>query len=260
MLDKSHPETSAPSSRGVVFFVSLAFYLTHCLCSASEPDKVDFNFQVRPILADRCFKCHGPDEKARKGKLRLDVAESAYAVRATDKPSRAIVPSHPEQSELVRRITSTDEDERMPPAASNLTLSEEEKQVLTRWIEQGAEYQPHWAFIPVQKPAVPARRTTGELNSIDAFVIDNLARERLSLSPEASRETLIRRLSFDLRGLPPSLEEIDAFLGDASPDAYERVVDKFLASPAYGEHLANDWLDLARFADTYGYQNDVARD
>ncbi len=240
---------------------ALSFGATQALVAADASDKVDFNFQVRPILADRCFKCHGPDEKARKAKLRLDLPESAYAIRDAEKQRRALVPSHPEQSELFRRITTTEDDDRMPPAASNLSLSDPEKELLRRWIEQGAEYQPHWAFLAVQKPAVPAVKEPWQIKDpIDAFVINRLARDGLQLSPAASRETLIRRLSFDLRGLPPSLEEIDRFLADSSPDAYEHLVDKFLAAPAYGEHLANDWLDLARFADTYGYQNDVERD
>jgi hypothetical protein len=239
----------------------LAWTASRHVWAADASDKVDFNFQVRPILADRCFKCHGPDEKTRKAKLRLDLPESAYAVRDPQKQRRAVVPSHPEQSELVRRITTSNEDDRMPPAASNLMLSSQEKEMLRRWIEQGAEYKPHWAFIPVHKPAVPALKQFSQArNGIDAFVLERLRREGLALSPEASRETLIRRLSFDLRGLPPSLQEIDEFLADKSSQAYERLVEKFLASPAYGEHLANDWLDLARFADTYGYQNDVARD
>jgi hypothetical protein len=238
-----------------------AFTGSSKLFGAEASEKTDFNFQVRPILADRCFKCHGPDEKARKAKLRLDLPESAYAIRDPQTGKRAIVPRHPEQSELAKRITTSDDDDRMPPVASNLTLTGEEKELLQRWIEQGAEYKPHWAFIPVRKPAVPAPKEQARArNPIDAFVLNRLAREGLGLSAEASRETLIRRLSFDLRGLPPSVQEIDDFLADSSQNAYERLVDKFLAAPAYGEHLANDWLDLARFADTYGYQNDVERD
>ena len=255
-----------PSSKPVwhgVILASAVFISTFCgnIFAADGSEKVDFNFQVRPILADRCFKCHGPDEKTRKAKLRLDQPESAYAVRDPQKNRRAVVPFHPEQSELVRRITTTDEDDRMPPAASNLTLTDEEREVLRRWVVQGGEYKPHWAFIPVHKPVVPAlKKSSRARNPIDAFVLDRLRHEGMKPSPEASRETLIRRLSFDLRGLPPSIAEIDEFLADKSRKAYERVVDKFLASPAYGEHLANDWLDLARFADTYGYQNDVGRD
>ncbi|HZR19714.1 MAG TPA: DUF1553 domain-containing protein [Verrucomicrobiae bacterium] len=247
---------------GVVLLVAWIFMAHDQGVGAAEAsDKVDFNFQIRPILADRCFKCHGPDEKARKAKLRLDQPESAFAVRDPQKHTRAIVPSHPEQSELVRRINTKDDDDRMPPPASNLSLNDEEKELLGRWVAQGAQYQQHWAFISVQKPAVPKPEDpTAAHNPIDAFVTERLAREGLHLMPEASRETLIRRLSFDLRGLPASLQEIDEFLADQSNNAYERVVDRFLASPAYGEQLANDWLDLARFADTYGYQNDVGRD
>jgi hypothetical protein len=227
----------------------------------AAPEKVDFNFQVRPILADRCFKCHGPDVKSRKAKLRLDSAEGAYAVRDAATGKRAIVPQHPEQSELYRRISAKEPDDRMPPAASNLTLTSEEQELLRRWIEQGAEYKPHWAFIPVGKVAVPKGSPGVHVaNPVDAFVLNRLERERLKPSPRASRETLIRRLSFDLGGLPPTLQEIDAFVADTSPKAYEKVVDRLLASPAYGERQANDWLDLARYADTYGYQNDVERD
>ena len=263
MLSTSGPKArrSTLRRRQRLLHLLLTWLLPLSLFAGTDAAKVDFNFEVRPILADRCFKCHGPDAKARKAKLRLDEAESAYAVRDPQKQRRAVVPFHPEQSELVRRITTTDDDDRMPPPASNLTLNEDEKQLLQRWIAEGAEYQPHWAFIPVRKPAVPAvPNATQVRNPIDAFVVKRLEREGLKLSPEASRETLIRRLSFDLRGLPPSLEEIDAFLADSSAEAYEHLVDKFLASPAYGEHLANDWLDVARFADTYGYQNDVQRD
>lgn len=229
--------------------------------SPNSKDKIDFNFQVRPILADRCFKCHGPDEKARKAKLRLDLPESAYSIRNTNKQTRAIVPSHPEQSELVRRITTSDDDDRMPPPASNLVLTPEEKELLRRWVAEGAEYKTHWAFSPVHKPVIPSLEQNPQVrNPVDSFVLARLEKEGLTFSPEASRETLIRRLSFDLRGLPPTLQEIDEFLTNNSPKTYEQTVDKFLASPAYGEHLANDWLDLARFADTYGYQADVGRD
>jgi len=230
------------------------------LFAADAPAQPDFNFQVRPILADRCFKCHGPDAKARKAKLRLDLAESAYAVRDEPTGRRAVVPHHPELSELYRRITATDDDQ-MPPATSNLSLSDAEKEVLRRWIQAGAEYKPHWAFIPVGEVAPPKPGNAALVrNPIDAFVLARLESEGLGFSPEADRETLIRRLSFDLRGLPPTLEEIDAFLADPSANAYEKLVDTLLASPAYGEKQANVWLDLARYADTYGYQADVDRD
>ena len=261
--------------------------------TAETTGNVDFNFQVRPILADRCFKCHGPDEKARKAKLRLDLSESAYAIRDPKTGTKAIVPGHPEQSELYRRITATDDDDRMPPPASNLSLNDKEKELLKRWIKEGAQYKPHWAFIPVGKVAVPklAMRIAASFNKssplpdplpsgwgegedhaaaragasqarnpIDSFVLTRLAREELKPAPEAPRETLIRRLSFDLRGLPPTLQEIDDFLADTAANAYEKLVDRLLASPAYGEQQARQWLDLARYADTYGYQSDVERD
>jgi hypothetical protein len=156
--------------------------------AATSADPVDFNFQIRPILADRCFKCHGPDEKARKARLRLDAPESAYAVRDKDKGTRAIVPGHPEQSELCRRITAADDDDRMPPPASNLSLSGEEKELLRRWIAQGAVYKPHWAFIPVGTVPVPEPTDAAQVrNPVDAFVLARLASEGLQLSPEAPR-------------------------------------------------------------------------
>ncbi len=258
----SRPSSKLRFSRlalAVVFFV---VGLVSFALNAVEPaEKVNFSFQIRPLLADRCFKCHGPDDKARKGKLRLDLAESAYAIRDAEKREAAVVPSHPERSQLCWRISTTNEDDRMPPAASNLSLSSEEKELLQRWVKQGAEYTPHWAYIPIQKPSPPKLADDSPAqNPIDAFVLAKLQRENLKPSPEATRETLIRRLSFDLRGLPPTLEEIDAFLADKSRDAYERLIEKELASPAYGEQQASLWLDLARFADTYGYQSDVDRD
>jgi len=244
----------------VLFWFFLVFFIS-AAPAAPGPDKLDFNFQIRPILADRCFKCHGPDDKARKAKLRLDSAEGAYALRDAATRKRAIVPHHPEQSELMRRITAKDPDDRMPPLTSNLTLNSEERELLRRWIEQGAEYKLHWAFIPVAKVTVPTPLPGAHVaNPIDAFVLSRLEREGLKPSPAAPRETLIRRLSFDLCGLPPTLQEIDAFLSDTSPKAYEKLVERLLASPAYGEQQANSWLDLARYADTYGYQNDVERD
>jgi hypothetical protein len=262
MLSKSPPEARFSRCHltftGPLVAVGLAL-LSSCVVHAGEAkDRVDFNFEVRPILADHCFKCHGADEKSRKAKLRLDQAETAYAFRDKDTGRPAISRGHPEGSELYRRITSSDDDERMPPPASKLTLTDAEKEVLKRWIAQGSEYRPHWAFIPVGEVPVPTLKDKSQVrNPIDAFVLERLSGEGLRLSPEATREALIRRLSFDLRGLPPSLPEIDDFLADESPDAYEKVVDKFLASSAYGERVANVWLDLARYADTYGYQADV---
>jgi hypothetical protein len=227
---------------------------------AGEPGgRTDFNFDIRPLLSDRCFRCHGPDEGARKRKLRLDVRE--VALGRLESGRVPIVPGKPAESEVYLRITAGDASKRMPPADSNLSLSPAEIDLIRRWIEDGAEYRRHWAFIPVGDPQVPKPRDgTTARNPIDLFVLDRLEKEGLAPAPEASREALIRRASLDLTGLPPSAGEIDAFLADGSPDAYEKVVDRLLASPAYGEARAAEWLDLARYADTYGYQSDVDRD
>ncbi len=215
-----------------------------------------FNQHIRPILSDRCFNCHGPDEKARKGKLRLDTSEGSR--KALDDGWQVIKPGDVDHSELLRKINSPDPDEVMPPPESNLTLSAQEKSLLKQWVLEGAEYQGHWAFIPVpEKGAVP---NSDFANPIDAFVAAELKTEGLRLAPEADRHTLIRRLSFDLTGLPPTPEEIKTFVRDTSPTAYDDLLARLLASPHYGEQMAVGWLDLARYADTYGYQADVDRD
>jgi Protein of unknown function (DUF1553)/Protein of unknown function (DUF1549)/Concanavalin A-like lectin/glucanases superfamily/Planctomycete cytochrome C len=266
MVVVSSLKTRCFVGRASVAWVLLALPLalgTDCLRGASvqTPERVDFNFQIRPLLSDRCFKCHGPDEKSRKAKLRLDVAEVAYALRDAETGKRAISPGRPLESEVYRRITASDPDDIMPPPKSGLSLRTEDKELIRRWIEQGAEYKAHWSFIPVQAQAVPHPAEQSQVrNAIDAFVVTRLEPEGLKPAPEAPRETLIRRLSFDLTGLPPALEEIDSFVHDSSADAYEKLVDRLLASPAYGERCATDWLDLARYADTYGYQNDFERD
>jgi hypothetical protein len=228
--------------------------LTPFFAPAAEAGRVDFNHQIRPLLSDRCFTCHGPDENARKAKLRLDLPPPAG--------SKLIVPGKSSESELLRRITASDPDDLMPPPDSKLSLKPDEIALIRRWIDQGAEYMAHWAFIPLQKTSPPEIEDPDGFvrNPVDAFVLKRLLREKLKPSPEASRSTLIRRLSFDLRGLPPSPEEVSEFIADASPDAYEKLVGRFLDSPAYGEQMATAWLDLARYADTYGYQNDVERD
>jgi len=225
------------------------------LPSASPPARVDFNYHIKPLLSDRCFACHGPDEKARKGKLRLDTKEGAF--KALDDGMFVIKPHDPSHSEIVRRISSTDPDEVMPPPTSNLALSRDEIALLRRWVEQGAEWKKHWAFIPVGDVPPPAvKNRKWPRNDIDRFVLARLESERLKPSPEATKERLLRRVTFDLTGLPPTLAEIDAFLADKSPGAYEKVVDRLLASPAYGERMAVEWLDVARYADTHGYQAD----
>jgi hypothetical protein len=225
---------------------------------AGLPETVDFNFHVKPILSDRCFKCHGPDDAARKAGLRLDTAEGPYA--KLESGTRAVVPGRPRRSELVRRILSDDPDVMMPAPESHLTLSDYEKALLIQWVDEGAEWRPHWSFTAAVQPTVPdsGPQTTAR-NEIDHFVLARLAAHGLSASPEASKETLIRRVSLVLTGLPPTVDEVDAFLGDPSADAYTRVVDRLLASPAYGERLATEWLDVARYADSHGYQDDGMR-
>ncbi len=220
-------------------------------------ERVSFNHQIRPLLSDRCFRCHGPDEKARKAKMRLDTPEGAH--RALDDYWFVIKPGDPSKSALVERIHHEDPDEMMPPPESHLTLSADERRLLVRWIEQGAEYEPHWAFVPVPAAAslVPLGATG---HAIDALVGSRLAREHLAPQAPAEPAVLLRRLAFNLTGLPPTPADLDAFLADTMPGAYQRAVDRFLASPAYGERMAMDWLDLARYADTYGYQADVERD
>ena len=223
------------------------------------PDVVDFNFDVRPILSDRCFKCHGPDDRVRKAGLRLDTRNGPFTKLASG--HTPVVPGSTRRSELVRRILSTDPAVMMPAPESHLTLSDTERAVLVRWIEQGAVWKPQWSLIPPVK-ASPPRVTDARPghNEIDAFVVSALARHGLKPAPEADSETLIRRVTFDLTGLPPTLDEIDAFVRDTSPDAYARVVDRLFASLAYGERMAVDWLDLARYADSHGYQDDGMRD
>ena len=228
-----------------------------CVCAHSAPPgKVDFNADVKPILSDRCFNCHGPDAAKREGDLRLDLKAGVLGADG----SGVITPGDPESSELYRRIASSDEDERMPPADSKLALTKDEIALIGRWIEQGAEWQEHWSFVPPISPPVPSVADAAwPKNKIDRFVLSRLEREGLRPAVEASREKLIRRLGFDLNGLPPTLEEIDAFVADRSPDAYEKVVDRLLASSRYGERMAASWLDVARYSDTYGYQVDRDR-
>jgi hypothetical protein len=229
---------------------------TALLRAAPEPDL--FNSQVRPILARHCFKCHGPDDKARKAKLRLDVR--AEAVRPRGSGKRPIVPGQPDASELLRRVLSTAEDEVMPPPSTKNPLTAEEKAVLKRWIAAGAEYTPHWAFVPPRQAPLPrVRQADWPRNAIDVFVLARLEAEGLRPSPLADRYTLARRVFLDLIGLPPTPEEAEAFVQDHAPDAYERLVDRLLASPHYGERWARRWLDLARYADTNGYEKDRPR-
>jgi len=223
----------------------------------AEPTRIEFNRDIRPILSDTCYTCHGPDAAKRATELRLDQQESALGDLGG---YRAIVPGNLDESELWQRVISDDPNERMPPANSGRQLTAGQIELLRRWIEQGASFQTHWSFIPVERPPVPeVTRKDWIRNPIDAFILARLEREGLSPSPEASKETLIRRVTLDLTGLPPTLEEIDAFLADESPDAYERLVDRLFASPRYGERMVLEWLDAARYADSNGYQTDGTR-
>lgn len=224
------------------------------------PKTIDYIFDVKPILSDRCYLCHGPDEGTREAGLRLDTKEGAFRAIGKDLDRYAIVAGKPEESRLVYKITSTDPQQIMPPPTSNLTLTEYEKQVLIKWIEQGAEWKTHWSFVPPQKKEIPKiNNEEWATNTVDYFIIKRLEQEGLTPSEEASKEKLIRRVYFDLTGLPPTLQDIDAFLKDKDANAYEKVVDKLLASNAYGERMASMWLDVSRYADTHGYQDDLER-
>ncbi len=224
--------------------------------------KVDFNLQIRPLLSDRCFKCHGPDETARKAKLRLDTEEGARRTLDEAGHRRAFAPGDLAGSDGWLRMMTDDPDDKMPPPESKLSLSAEELDLIRRWIEEGAVYAATWwSFTPVTTVPVPPAPGGGDAaHPIDRFVRHALGHAGLEPSPEATRETLIRRVALGLTGLPPTLSEVDAFLADETGEGYERVVERYLASPRYGEHMAREWLDLARYADTFGYQADVEVD
>ncbi len=223
------------------------------------PTVVDYNFHIRPVLSDKCFACHGPDKNAREADLRLDTEEGAYKALVETAGMHAIVPGHPDQSEAYRRIISDDESIRMPPASSNLTLTDYEAKLIERWIRQGAIYKPHWAFVPPEKPPIPEVDRDWPVNEIDYFVSEKMRMVGLKPNPEAEKHHLLRRLSLDLTGLPPTEGQLDRYLSDDSPEAYEKLVDELIASPAYGERMAMHWLDVARYADSYGYQDDDIR-
>ncbi len=233
--------------RSLILSCLLPVVVTDTSIAADPPD---FNREIRPILAEFCWKCHGQDSTNRSASLRLDNRESA--ILSGESGVVAIQPGHPESSELIRRITSLDDSQRMPPESSGKTLSDLQKQILNRWILSGAEFDRHWAFEPPVKPAVPLE--FAEVNAIDAFVAEELKRNGLSFSEEADRETLIRRVTFDLTGLPPSVDDLAR-----TQESWEQTVDRLLASPHYGERMAVDWLDAARYADTNGYFGDKPR-
>ncbi len=232
--------------------------LANLLWSARAVGAIDYNRDVRPVLADKCFACHGGDAKSLKGGLRLDVRERAVAAARSGKV--AVVPGRAEESELVRRMESGDPEEQMPPPDSHKSLSAGERQMLRQWVAEGAEYQAHWSFVrPKQVAPAEVRDAAWNEQAIDRLVWAELARRGMEPAGEADRETLVRRVSLDLRGLPPSLEEIEAFARDGAEGAYGRMVDRMLASPRFGERMAMTWLDLARYGDTNGYHNDSDR-
>lgn len=225
------------------------------------PKKIDFNLHVKPILSDKCYACHGPDKANQKAGLRLDEAEAAYAELPESPGKYAIVPKNLQGSEVFHRILSDSPELKMPPAEFKVELSDYEKAMLIRWIKEGAVYKPHWAFTKPEKPELPQLKSDEEVtHPIDRFVRKKLEVLGLDPSPQADKSLLLRRLSFDLTGLPPSLEDLEAFLADDSADAYEKQVDRLLSSVHYGEKIATDWMDLARYSDTYGYQVDRYRD
>ena len=228
--------------------------------SGKLPDRIDFNFHVKPILSDRCFACHGPDANTREADLRLDLEETAYAALKETPDAHAIVPGKPGESMVYLRITTDDPDLVMPPPSSNLKLTQYEIRLIEKWIRQGAEYEDHWAFLPPEKTELPeVKNKDWPQNEIDYFVLERMERAGLEPNEPADKEHLLRRVSVDLTGLPPDLELMDAFLADDSPEAYEKIVDKLLASPAYGEKMALHWLDVGRYADSFGYQDDDRR-
>jgi mono/diheme cytochrome c family protein len=226
--------------------------------SPADHAKIDFNRDVRPIFSEHCYACHGPDQQKRKAGLRLDVQEDAF--KELKSGSRALVAGDLKNSALVERITSTEEEEIMPPAKHNKPLTAEQIALLQRWVQEGAQWKKHWSFIPPERPELPTvNDRKWPRNAIDYFALARLEKEKLKPEAEADKPTLIRRVTFDLTGLPPTIAEVDAFLADKSRDAYEQLVDRLLASPHYGERMAQNWMDLARYADTSGYHFDGVR-
>ena len=241
-------------------FVSLALLAFQVAQGDDQSAKVDFTTQIKPLLSDRCFLCHGPDEENRQADLRLDQADGLFGELDSDDSQQAVVAGNPGRSALIDRVLTDDSDLVMPPVDSGLTLSESEKQLLVQWVSEGAEWEQHWAFRPVEQPPVPdVNNAEWCSNEIDYFVMTRREAAKFPVTGMADREKLIRRVTFDLTGLPPTLEDIDKFLNDQSENAYETLVDRLLASEEFGERMASDWLDVARYSDTYGYQVDRDR-
>lgn len=240
-------------------------YLQACKGSSTPteeelPDEISYNFDIRPILSDKCLTCHGPDANKRQAGLRLDDPVSAFAALKENPSAHALVAGKPNKSEVFLRITTKDTAKMMPPKESNLTLSPREVSLIERWIEQGAKYEKHWAFVAPKKAALPeVDNEKWVKNEIDYFVLQKQEQKGLTPNDEADKERLLKRVSLDLVGLPPTLKMMEGFLADNSPNAYEKVVDELLKNPSYGEKMAIYWLDLARYADSHGYQDDGYR-
>ena len=217
-------------------------------CFATE---IDFDKQIRPILSDNCFHCHGPDEATRQADLRLDTLKGSFADLGG---YAAFVAHQPGSSEALQRVLTDDPDEQMPPPDSKLKLSDSQKRLLHDWVQSGARWSEHWSFVPPREPNLPVDRSPWVKNEIDNFILRRARQAGLQPQPDADRQTLIRRASLDLTGLPPTPNQVDTFLADQSDDAYENLIDRLIASPRYGERMAWDWLDAARYADTDGFQ------
>lgn len=244
----------------LIISISAYFALTGTSEKEVMPDIVDFNYHVRPILSDRCFKCHGPDANARKSGLRLDTEEGAFAALKDDPKNHVLVKGDPLQSAMYTRITTKDTSEVMPPPSSNLSLTKNEIKIIKKWIAQGAKYKKHWSFITPAKTAVPeVDEDLNPVNTIDNFIFAKLDSKGLEPNEQAGKEALLKRVCMDITGLPPTLEMQDRYLSDNSPKAYEKIVDELLASKHYGEKMAIQWLDVARYADSHGYQDDGYR-
>ncbi|WP_395783746.1 PSD1 and planctomycete cytochrome C domain-containing protein [Aquirufa sp.] len=249
----------------LILLIAIGGIFTYTRCTETQaqetamPDVIDYNYHIRPIFSDRCFKCHGPDANKRKAGLRLDTPEGAYAAFKDNPSMHAIVPGHPESSDVFQRLITKDTSLLMPTPSSHLSVSKHEINLIEKWIKQGAVYKPHWAFIKPVKAALPDADEEWVRNPIDYFVYAKMAEKSLKPSPEASKEQLLKRVSLDLTGLPPSLEMQDRFLKDNSPQAYEKIVNELLGSKHYGEKMSVQWLDLARYADSHGYQDDGLR-
>lgn len=227
---------------------------------ADAIDSVDYNIHIRPILSDRCFKCHGPDANQRKANLRLDTREGALAALKDNSNAHAIVPGEADQSEVFLRVSSSDTSVQMPPPKSNLSLTKNEIDLIKKWIEQGAKYKPHWAFIPPVQAVLPkVDEQEWPVNEIDHFILSRMEASGLKPNEASDRERLLKRASLDITGLPPSIEMQNRFLADQSDNAYNKIVDELLAQPQYGERMAVYWMDVARYADSHGYQDDGLR-